>query len=50
MKKDSLLPINNRNYERFRKVALSLYHKQALVNFSKFKGKQNYAIRQLIGD
>lgn len=50
MKKDSLLPINNRNYERFRKVALSLYHKQPLVNFSKFKGKQNYAIRQLLGD
>lgn len=50
MKKDSLLPIDNRNYERFRKVALGLYNKQVLVNFSKFKGKQNYAIHQLIGD
>lgn len=50
MKKDSLLPIDNRNYERFRKVALGLYNKQALVDFSKFKGKQNYTIHQLIGD
>ncbi|RHA57652.1 hypothetical protein DW932_18255 [Bacteroides intestinalis] len=50
MKKDSLLPIDNRNYERFRKVALGLYNKQALVDFSKFRGKQNYTIRQLIGD
>lgn len=50
MKKESLLPIDGRNYERFRKVALGLYSKQPLVDFSKFKGKQNYAIRQLIGD
>ena len=50
MKKESLLPIDGRNYERFRKVALGLYSKQPLVDFSKFKGEQNYTIRQLIGD
>lgn len=50
MKKWSLLPIDGRNYERFRKVALGLYSKLPLVDFSKFKGKQNYTIRQLIGD
>lgn len=50
MEKESLLPIDGRNYERFRKVALGLYSKQPLVDFSKFKGKQNYTIRQLIGD
>lgn len=50
MKKSSLLPIDNRNYERFRKVALGLYQKQPLVEFSKFKGKQTYSIRQIMGD
>lgn len=49
MKKDSLIPIDNRNYERFRKVALALYQKQPLVDFDKFKGKQNYTIHQIIG-
>lgn len=43
-------PINQRNYERFRKVALALYHKQSLVDFSDFKGKQNYTIHQLWGE
>lgn len=50
MGKGSLLPIDNRNYERFRKAALGLYRKQSLVDFSKFKGRQNYTVRQLIGD
>lgn len=50
MNKWKLKPIDRRNYERFRKVALALYHKQSLVNFSDFKGKQKYAIRQIIGD
>lgn len=50
MRRDSLLPINHRNYERFRKVAINLYQKQSLVDFSKFKGKQDYTIRQIIGD
>ena len=50
MKKHSLFPIDNRNYERFRKVALALYQKQPLVDFYKFKGKQKYTIREIIGD
>ena len=50
MKKSSLLPIDNRNYERFRKVSIGLYQKQPLVDFSKFKGKQTYSIRQIMGD
>ena len=50
MKKHSLFPIDDRNYERFRKVAIALYQKQPLVDFSKFKGKQTYSIRQVIGD
>lgn len=50
MKKDSLLPIDQRNYERFRKAALNLYQKQPLVDFSKFRGRQKYMIRQIIGD
>lgn len=50
MQKEEYLPIDNRNYERFRKVALNLYSKQPLVDFSKFKGKQNYTIHQIIGD
>lgn len=50
MKKWNYKPIDRRNYERFRKVAIALYHKQSLVEFSDFKGKQKYAIRQIIGD
>lgn len=50
MEKKELVPISQHNYERFRKVALALYQKQTLVDFSKFKGKQNYTIRQIIGD
>lgn len=50
MKKQSLFPIDNRNYVRLRKVALALYRKQPLVDFSKFNGKQTYQIRQIIGD
>lgn len=50
MKKWNLVPIDRRNYERFRKVALGLYHKQSLVDFSDFKEKQKYTIRQIIGD
>ena len=45
-----LKPIDRRNYERFRKVALALYYKQSLINFSEFKGKQKYTIRTIIGD
>lgn len=50
MRKWDRLPIDRRNYERFRKVALALYQKQSLVDFSDFKGKQKYTIRQIIGD
>lgn len=50
MNEQSLLSIDARNYERFRRVAIGLYRKQSLVDFSKFKGKQNYTIKQLIGD
>lgn len=45
-----LKPTDRRNYERFRKVALALYYKQSLINFSDFKGKQKYTIRTIIGD
>lgn len=50
MRKQSLLPIDGCNYERFRRVALNLYSKQPLVDFSKFKGPQKYTIRQIIGE
>lgn len=50
MEKQSLSIIDRRNYERFRKVALNLYKRQPLVDFSKFKGKQTYTIRTIIGD
>lgn len=50
MEKWNCKPIDRRNYERFRKVALALYHQQSLVDFSEFKGKQKYTIRQIIGD
>ena len=50
MNEQSLLSIDGRTYERFRRVAIGLYRKQSLVDFSKFKGKQNYTIKQLIGD
>lgn len=48
MGKWGLKPIDRRNYERFRKVALALYYKQSLINFSDFKGKQKYTIRTII--
>lgn len=47
MKKWGSEPIDRRNYERFRKVALALYHKKPLVDFSDFKGKQKYTICQI---
>lgn len=50
MKKWDYKPIDQRNYERFRKVALALYHKQSLVDFSNFAGKQKYTVRQIWGD
>ena len=50
MNKWKLKPIDRRNYERFRKIALALYRKQSLIDFSDFKGRQTYAIRQIIGD
>ena len=50
MGKWGLKPIDRRNYERFRKVALALYYKQTLIDFSSFKGKQTYTIRTIIGD
>lgn len=50
MKKWDCKPLDRRNYERFRKVALALYHKQSLVDFSDFTGKQNYMVRQIWGD
>lgn len=50
MRKWGLKPIDRRSYERFRKVALALYHKQSLIDFSDFKGKQTYTIRTIIGD
>lgn len=50
MGKWGLKPIDRRNYERLRKVALALYYKQSLINFSDFKGKQKYTIRTIIGD
>lgn len=50
MRKWGLKPIDRRSYERFRKVALALYHKQSFIDFSDFKGKQTYTIRTIIGD
>ncbi len=50
MRKWGLKPIDRRSYERFRKVALALYHKQSLIDFSDFKGKQTYTIHTIIGD
>lgn len=50
MGKWGLKPIDRRNYERFRKVALALYYEQSLIDFSSFKGKQTYTIRTIIGD
>lgn len=50
MKKKELLSIDGRNYARFRKVAIALYQRQPLPDFSKFKGKQTYSIHQIIGD
>ncbi len=50
MNKRDFKPISQINYCRFRKVALAIYQKQHLVDFSKYKGRQNYTIRQIIGD
>ena len=50
MGKWGIKPIDRCNYERFRKVALALYSKQSLIDFSDFKGKQKYTIRTIIGD
>lgn len=50
MGKWGLKPIDRRNYERFRKVTLALYHKQPLIDLSDFKRKQTYTIRTIIGD
>lgn len=50
MNKNGLEPLNRIQYERFRKVGLAIYRKQHLVDLSKFKGRQNYTIRQIIGD
>lgn len=50
MKKWDLEPIDRRNYERFRKVAIALYQKQPLVDFSDFIGKQKYKIRVILGE
>ena len=43
-------PLDRRNYERFRKVALEIYSKQQLVNFDDFKGKPKGIYRVIIGD
>lgn len=50
MNKRELKPINRIQYERFRKVALAIYNKQRLVDFSKYKGRQTYTIKTIIGD
>ena len=50
MEKQSCSCIERHNYERMRKMALALYNKQPLVDFSDFKGKQKYTIRQIMGD
>lgn len=50
MNKWGHISINQRNYERFRKVAIALYQKQSLVDFSAFRGKQTYSIREILGD
>lgn len=39
-----------KDYERFRSRAIALYCKQKLVDFSEYKGKQTYSVRQIIGD
>lgn len=50
MKKWGYVPIDRCNYERFRKIALAIYQKQSLVDFSDFDGRQKYTIYQIIGD
>lgn len=50
MKKWDYMPIDRCNYERFRKIALAIYQKQSLVDFSDFDGRQKYTIYQIIGD
>lgn len=48
MNQSDFKPIDRNNYERFRKVAIAIYNKQSLVDFSYFKGPQTYTIRQII--
>lgn len=48
MNKHEFKPIDRNNYERFRKVAIAIYKKQAMVDFSYFKGPQSYSIHQII--
>lgn len=50
LRKWEFYPLDRQNYERFRKVALGIYHKQQLVDFSDFKGKQKNIYRVIIGD
>lgn len=50
MNKWGHISIDRRNYERFRKTALILYQKQSLVDFSAFRGKQKYSVREIWGD
>lgn len=50
MNKRGLKPLNRIQYERFRKVGLAIYRKQHLVDLSKFKGRQDYTLRTIIGD
>lgn len=48
MKHWGMKPINRRNYERFRKVAIALYQNTGLVNFSDFNGPQQSIGRVII--
>lgn len=50
LEKWEFYPIDRRNHERFRKVALEIYYKQQLVDFSDFKGKQKDIYRVIMGD
>lgn len=50
MKSWNLYPIDQRNYERFRKVCIMLYQNAGLINFSDFVGPQKNIGRVIIGD
>lgn len=41
-------PVSKRDYFRFRKVVLGLYHRQQLIDFSSFAGEQTYSVRQIL--